>query len=207
MTQNHGLQLHLTMPNPEPQLVTETTPNPTSGPAPTPGSAPSPVATPPCHAGRWRAATIFCLLVIAIGTATGMSLFEQFKAQMSHLQKQLQTTPQIKFISVLMDDKQAPALLITFDPQDRFLQVQRLNDVKEGRDDTMQLWAVRANQAPRSLGVFASSVKTLRVPVDALALTDVPQLAISVESKGGVPPEAGPRLPYLFTGAVVQKAL
>jgi anti-sigma-K factor RskA len=161
----------------------------------------------PCHAGRWRAATIFCLLVIAFGAATGMSMFEQFKAQMSHLQKQLQTTPQIKFLSVLLDEKQTPALLVTFDPQDTALQVQRLNDVKEGREDTMQLWALRANQPPRSLGMLVSSGKTLRLPVDQLALTDVTQLAISVESKGGVTQEAGPRLPYLFTGAVVQKAL
>lgn len=136
-----------------------------------------------------------------------MSMFEQFKAQMAYLQKQLQATPQIKYLSVLLDEKQAPALLVTFDPQDQYLQIQRLNDVKEGREDTMQLWALQANQAPRSLGVLANSGKTLRLPVDLLALADVPQLAISVENKGGVMQEAGPRLPYLFTGAVVQKAL
>lgn len=175
----------------EPRPVTETTQAPTT----------------PCHAGRWRAATIFCLLVIAFGAATGMSMFEQFKAQMAYLQKQFQTTPQIKYLSVLLDAQQAPALLVTFDPQDRTLQVQRLNDVKEGREDTMQLWALRANGAPRSLGVLASAGKTLRLPVDEPALAEVAQLAISVENKGGVTQEAGPRLPYLFTGAVVQKAL
>ncbi len=177
--------------------MTETTPTNLSDPTP---------ATP-CHAGRWRAATIFLLLVIAFGAATGMSMFEQFKAQMSYLQKQLLATPQIKYISVLVDEKQAPALLITSDPQDRTLQVQRLNDVKEGREDTMQLWALQADKAPRSLGVLATSGKTLSLPVDQLALDDVTQLAISVEAKGGVSQDAGPRLPYLFTGAVVQKAL
>lgn len=196
MTQNRALTPSPSQPL-EPAPVTETTLPPAATPA----------TTTPCHAGRWRAATIFCLLVIAFGAATGMSMFEQFKAQMSYLQKQLQTSPQIKYISVLMDDKQAPALLVTFDPQDMALQVQRLNDVKEGRDDTMQLWALRANEAPRSLGMLTSAGKTLRLPVDPLVLTDVPQLAISVENKGGVTQEAGPRLPYLFTGAVVQKAL
>ncbi len=147
------------------------------------------------------------MLVIALGAATGMSMFEQFKAQMSHLQKQLQNTPQIKYLSVLLDAQQAPALLITFDPQDQSLQIQRLNDVKEGREDTMQLWALRPHETPRSLGVLASSGKTLRLTVDQLALSDVPQLAISVENKGGVTQEVGPRLPYLFTGAAVQKAL
>jgi anti-sigma-K factor RskA len=32
------------------------------------------------------------------------------------------------------------------------------------------------------------------------------ELAISVEAKGGVSPQQGPRLPYLFSGAVIQKA-
>jgi len=79
--------------------------------------------------------------------------------------------------------------------------------VKEGREDTMQLWAVTPGQAPRSLGVLAASGKTHQVPVTETALAPASQLAISVEDKGGVPEGRGPRLPYLFTGALVQKAL
>lgn len=162
---------------------------------------------PISHAAWWRAATIVCLLVMAIASATGVSMFEQFTAQIQHLQTKLKNTAQIKYIAVLLDGRQAPAMLVTLDPQDDALQIQRLNSVAEGRDDSMQLWALPANGKPRSLGVLESTGKTLRLAADDKTLTDVPQLAISVENKGGVAQSSGPSLPYLFTGAVVQKAL
>jgi anti-sigma-K factor RskA len=37
-------------------------------------------------------------------------------------------------------------------------------------------------------------------------LAGIDTLAISVENRGGVSPSQGPRLPYLFKGAVIQKA-
>jgi len=168
----------------------------------------SPTPTPPCHAGRWRAATVFLTLLLVIGFTSGWSLFEQFKAQMGHLQSQLQGTSQVKYVAVLLDAQQAPALLVTIDTHEGVMQLQRLNSVKEGREDTMQLWALgQAGTTPRSLGVLASAGKTLRLAVNEAALKDVTQLAISVENKGGVSQSQGPRLPYLFQGALVQKAL
>lgn len=162
---------------------------------------------PISSASWWRAATIACLLVMAIAATTGVSMYEQFKAQINHLQTKLQDTAQIKFIAVLLDESHAPALLVTLDPKEAALQIQRLNGVTEGREDTMQLWALPASGKPRSLGVLGSSGKTLRLPAKINTLDDVPQLAISVEDKGGVTEGQGPRLPYLFQGAVVQKAL
>lgn len=166
-----------------------------------------PTPPPPCHATRWRAATVACLLVMAIAAATGVSMFEQFKAQMAHLQDKLQGTAQIKYLAVLLDADHAPAMLITFDPQDGTVQIQRLNSVKEGREDTLQLWALPASGTPHSLGILGSTGKTLQLPVSETTLAEAQQLAISVENKGGTAPDAGPRLPYLFSGAVVQKAL
>lgn len=58
---------------------------------------------------------------------------EQFGAQVAHLQAQLKATPRIKYIAVLLDTAQAPAMLATFDPQERTMQLQRSNTVKEGR--------------------------------------------------------------------------
>jgi anti-sigma-K factor RskA len=58
-----------------------------------------------------------------------------------------------------------------------------------------------------SLGVLPSKVATPRLPVTADVLEGAAQLAISVEDKGGVDERKGPRLPYLFRGALVQKAL
>ncbi len=165
-------------------------------------------AEPPrVHVAWWRAATIACLLVIAIAIATGASMFEQFKAQIQHLQTQLQRTAQIRYIAVLLDDNRAPAMLITSDPQEGSLQVQRLNNVTEGRADSMQLWALPANGQPRSLGILASAGKTLRLPAVEKALVGVGELAISVEDRGATTQRSEPSLPFLFKGAVVQRAL
>lgn len=156
---------------------------------------------------RWRLATIACVILLAVAAATMVSMMEQFKAQVTHLQAKLKTTQQIKYVAVLLDDKQLPAMLLSFDLQDGYLQVQRLNDVKEGQEDSMQLWALDAEGRPLSLGVLPSKLKTAQLPVTDKILSQATGLAISVENKGGV--EAGrlPRLPYLFTGALVQKAL
>ena len=183
--------------------------------------SPTPTPTPKSsgHAAAWRAATIACLVVFAIVAATGMSLYEQLTAQIRHLQTKLQTTAQVKFIAVLLDDRGAPALLVTMDPQDKALQIQRLNSVVEGREDTMQIWALSsvssttssssatAGDKPRSMGILGSKVKTLRIPALEKDLVGITQLAVSVEDKGGVADAQGPRLPYLFQGAWVQKAL
>jgi anti-sigma-K factor RskA len=134
-------------------------------------------------------------------------MFEQFKAQLHHLQTQLQSTAQIKYIAVLLDESQAPAMLITLAPQEGALQIQRLNDVTEGRADSMQLWALAANGQPRSLGILERTGKTLRLTANDKTLVDVSQLAISVENKGDTTQDSQPSLPYLFKGAVVQKAL
>ena len=171
-------------------------------------NTPSPALTPhPGVSPWWRAGAYALMVVVATGIATTMSVFAQFQAQIAHLQNQLTQTAQIAHIAVLLDDKAAPALLVTFAPHEGALQLQRLNAVKEGREDSMQLWALRAGVAPQSLGVITSKAVTLRLRAAANALQGVDQLAISVEDKGGVGPARGPRLPYLFQGAWVKKAL
>jgi anti-sigma-K factor RskA len=150
--------------------------------------------------------SIFLALMLAIGLAAGISLFEQFKAQTQYMQVQLSTVPHIKYVSVLFDAQQKPAMLITLDPQDHRLQLQRLNQVLEGQEDSMQLWAVDGSGKPRSLGVLIGKLPMQGLNAGDADLADAKALSISVESKGGVAPEQGPRLPYLFSGAVIQKA-
>lgn len=157
--------------------------------------------------GWWRAAAILCLVLLAVALATGVSMMEQFKAQIQHVQGQLKETAQIKYIAVLNDDKQAPAMLVTMALQDNVLQIQRLNAVSEGREDTMQLWAMSDGDPVRSLGVLETKGKTLRLPATERDLATATSLAISVEDKGGAFTGKGPRLPYLFKGSVIQKAL
>ncbi|MDP2015454.1 anti-sigma factor domain-containing protein [Hydrogenophaga sp.] len=155
----------------------------------------------------WLGISVVLALVLLVGAATMASMYEQLKTQIVHLQERLAVTPQVRYVSVLLDAQELPALLVTMDPQAGVLQVQRLNEVKEGREDSMQLWALSAGQPPRSLGVITSKFKTLQLPAKEAALTDVARLAISVENKGGVPEPVGPRLPYLFQGWLIQKAL
>ena len=155
----------------------------------------------------WRALAIFLALVMLLGWAASTSMIVQLKAQVQHTQAKLGEVPQVRYVSVLMDDQQLPALLVTLDPKQGNLQIQRLNEVKEGREDTMQLWAIGGNQPARSLGVIESKFKTLQMPIEPAALNGITELAISVEAKGGVPQANGPRLPYLFKGWLVQKSI
>ncbi len=154
----------------------------------------------------WRALGIFTLLLLAIGMASGLSLYEQFKAQMRHMQAQLTTVPHVKYISVLLDAQNTPAMLITLDPQDGTLQLQRLNKVVEGQEDSMQLWAVSSSGQPKSLGVLAPRLPMQSLKAGEADLAHARVLSISVENRGGVSGDQAPRLPYLFSGAVIQKA-
>jgi anti-sigma-K factor RskA len=172
---------------------------------PHPENTPS-VPAPKGVSPWWRALSIFLAVLLTIGVASGMSLFEQFKAQMQHMQTQLSSVPHIKYISVLTDAQKAPAMLITLDPQDNTLQLQRLNKVAEGQEDSMQLWALSGSERPRSFGVLTARLPMQRLNAGDADLAHAQELAISVEAKGGVSPQQGPRLPYLFSGAVIQKA-
>ncbi len=155
----------------------------------------------------WRALAIFLVLVLLLGWAASASMIEQLKSQVQNTQAKLTEVPQVRFVAVLLDEQQLPALLVTLDPQQDHLQIQRLNEVKEGREDTMQLWALNGDEPARSLGTITSKFKTLQMPVEATGLNGTSELAISVEAKGGVSEANGPRLPYLFKGWLVQKSI
>lgn len=158
----------------------------------------------------WRALAILLALLLFIGGATGLSLFEQFKTQVRHLQGQLVKQSQIRQLAVLLDVQQQPAMLVTVDPISKLIQLQRLNEVSEGREDGLQLWALNGDQAPLSLGLIARRQQTPQLQLDAAALAaldSATELAVSVEGKDGVPEGQGPSLPWLFRGHLVDKAL
>jgi anti-sigma-K factor RskA len=129
-----------------------------------------------------------------------------------HLQVQLKETKQLKYVAVLTDTSNVPAMLITMNLQDNVIEIQRLNGVLEGREESMQLWAMSESDPTRSLGVLSSKMKTLQIPIAERDLASATSLGISVENKGGVLPDAkdakkGPNLPFLFQGAVIRKAI
>ena len=155
----------------------------------------------------WRALGIFLTLVVFVGWALGSSMYEQFKAQVHHLEAKLVEIPQVREVAVLLDEQQAPAMLMTYDPKNQKLQVQRLNDVKEGREQALHVWALTEGDAPRMLGVLTNKYKTQQLDVAAQALEGAQALAISVENKDNGPRDGKPRQPLLFKGWLVQKAI
>lgn len=163
-----------------------------------PGSGPT---------GYWRAAAYFFAVLLVMGAAAGISMYEQFTAQLRDLQQKVQKTAQLEFVAVLLDDKGEPAMLLTQSAGDGYLQLQRLNNVVEGPEDSLQLWAQAEVGPPQSLGVLPSKLKTARLPASEQTLAGAGRLGLSVESKGGVAQGQGPRLPYLFSGSVIRKAL
>jgi anti-sigma-K factor RskA len=167
----------------------------------------SPPSQSPGPRGYWRAATYFCLLLLAVGATAGVSMYQQFVAQIQDLQHKVQQTAQLQYVAVLVDDKGEPAMLLTQQSGEAFFQLQRLTSLVEGGEDSMQLWAVPASGPARSLGLLTPKLKTLRLPATEQTLAGVGKLAMSVEAKGGVSESQGPRLPYLWTGQLVRKAL
>ena len=155
----------------------------------------------------WRALAIFLLVVLLIGWAASASMVTQLKAQIQHVQSRLVEVPQIRQVAVLLDNQQQAAMLVTYNPKEGALLVQRLNEVKEGREDSMQVWALAGDAAPRSIGVITSKYKTMQMPVKETDLQGVTEIAVSAENKGGVATGAGPSLPWLFKGWLVQKSI
>jgi anti-sigma-K factor RskA len=123
--------------------------------------------------------------------------------QNAQLVAQLQSQPDVRYVSVLADDKAAPAMLVTFDPKHNRLTLKRVGAYQEGPDKSLQLWAIPAAGAPRSLGVLAEQ-PVLRLTAAEQVVGQSPALAISLEPKGGVPGEGGPTGPVLWKGAVLQ---
>ena len=155
----------------------------------------------------WRALSIFLSLVLLIAWAFSASMYEQLKAQIHHLEAKLVEIPQVREIAVLLDDAQAPAMLLTYGSKDQTLQVQRLNDVKEGREQSLHVWAIADGDKPRLLGVLTDRYKTQQLNVPTPALEGAQAIGVSVENKDRGPRDGQPMLPWLFKGWLVQKAI
>jgi len=143
----------------------------------------------------WRGATAAGALATVLAVGVGANLREE-----------LRRTPAVRYVAVLQDDRAAASVLVTFDPKQQQLTLQRLGDYAEGSDKSLQLWALPPGGAPRSLGVL-DRAPALRLAAAESAVRAVPALAISLEPRGGVPSERGPTGPVLFKGALIEKTL
>ncbi len=126
--------------------------------------------------------------------------------QNATLTAQLAAQPDIRYVAVLADDKATATVLATFDPKHNTLTLKRVGNYQEAADKSLQLWAIPAAGAPRSLGVLGADA-VARLAAAEQVVGQSPLLAISLEPKGGVPGEGGPTGPVLFKGAVLQTPL
>ena len=156
--------------------------------------------------GAAAAGAIATLAAVVVGVQVNGGLRATTGAQIATLQQQLQATPQIQYVAVLADDKAAASMLVTFDPKNNQLVLQRVGGFQEGADKSLQLWALPPGQGPRSLGVLGQD-KLLKLVAQEGDVKEVPTLAISLEPKGGVPSETGPTGPVLFKGELIQRML
>ncbi len=180
-------------------------------------AAAQPLQTDPQATGHWwrnllvwrgaaAAGALATLAAVVVGVQVNGGLRHTTGAQIAALQQQLQATPQIQYVAVLADDKAAASMLVTFDPQNKQLVLQRVGGFQEGADKSLQLWALPPAGGPRSLGVLGHD-KLLKLVAGEADVQQVPTLAVSLEPKGGVPSETGPTGPVLFKGALIQRML
>ncbi len=156
--------------------------------------------------GAAAAGALATLAAVVVGMQVNGGLRHTTGAQIAALQQQLQATPQIQYVAVLADDKAAASMLVTFDPKNNQLVLQRVGGFQEGADKSLQLWALPPAGGPRSLGVLGQD-KLLKLVAGEADVRQVPTLAVSLEPKGGVPSETGPTGPVLFKGALIQRML
>ena len=171
---------------------------------------------PAAHGGWWRnllvwrgaaaAGAIATVAAVLVGVQVNGGLRTTSGAQIAALQQQLQAAPQIQYVAVLADDKAAASMLVTFDPKNNQLVLQRVGGFQEGADKSLQLWALPPAGDPRSLGVLGQD-KLLTLVAGESDVRQVPTLAISLEPKGGVPSATGPTGPVLFKGELIQRML
>lgn len=157
----------------------------------------------------WRSAGlagVFTLLLATVVVSGLQTEVQRQGVQVAELQRQLLAAPDVRYVAVLNDEKAQPAVLVTFDPKNNRLSLQRVGGFQEAADRSLQLWALPPGAAPRSLGVL-SPERLLQLAAEESAVREVPALAISLEPLGGVPSERGPTGPVLFSGALIQKQI
>lgn len=176
-------------------------------------------AAPPAAAGvggwlsnllLWRGAAAAGALATVVAVVVGFQVNSGVRAsagaQIAELRQQLESAPQIEYVAVLADDQSSASMLVTFDPNNRRLQLQRVGGFQESSDKSLQLWALPPSGGPRSLGVLGQD-KLLTLTAAEAEVQQVPALAISLEPKGGVPSERGPTGPVLFKGELIKRML
>lgn len=153
------------------------------------------------HAMRpgWRDSLTFWRGLGLVSTALAAVLAVALLARQATLDA---TVPE--YVAVLSDERAHAAMLITGSAKRGRVTVKTMMPQNIASDKSLELWALPAGGAPRSLGLVAANGEvTLMLPED-MPPQSIPALAISLEPKGGSPNPNAPSGPVLFKGAWVQ---
>lgn len=96
-----------------------------------------------------------------------------------------------------------PALIVRVDLDGGTVQVRSLA-AQTPPNRSLELWYVRADAAPRSLGLVTDATARLPVPAALRTNAEGVKLAVSVEPKGGSPTGA-PTGPVIYSGKLVRE--
>ncbi len=165
--------------------------------------------------GLWRGGAIASALVAVVALSAGFSLSDingQLRGQVAklsgdkqQLSDQLAAAPEIQYVAVLADDKSSASMLVTFDPKNKRLLIKRVGGFQAQADKSLELWALPATGAPKSLGVLGRE-PVIRLTAAGSDVREVPTLAISLEPLGGAPAGGGPTGPVVLKGALIETA-
>ncbi|TAL54454.1 anti-sigma factor [Pandoraea sp.] len=112
----------------------------------------------------------------------------------------LSPMPAPRYVAVLNDNQAHAGMLVSWNPTQRTLVLERLANYPLKPNQSLQLWGLPSGGRPHSLGVLPEQGPLV------LRLAQAPQfpaLAISVEPLGGSPDPNGPTGPVIYHGAVL----
>ena len=165
--------------------------------------------------GLWRGGAVAGALVAVVALSAGFNLNQlngslrgqvaKLTGDKQQLAAQLAAAPEIQYVAVLADDKSSASMLVTFDPKNKRLLIKRVGGFQAQADKSLELWALPAGGAPKSLGVL-SGEPVIRLTAASSDVRDVPTLAISLEPLGGAPAGGGPTGPVLLKGSLIETA-
>lgn len=165
--------------------------------------------------GLWRGGAVAGALVAVVALSAGFNLNQlngslrgqvaKLTGDKQQLAAQLAAAPEIQYVAVLADDKSSASMLVTFDPKNKRLLIKRVGGFQAQADKSLELWALPAGGAPKSLGVL-SGEPVIRLTAASSDVREVPTLAISLEPLGGAPAGGGPTGPVLLKGSLIETA-
>lgn len=104
-------------------------------------------------------------------------------------------------VAVVNRSGELPALLVRIDPRAGLVQVRALA-AETPPDHSLELWSVRAGEAPHSLGIVGATVTHAVLPSGAGRSLENATIAVSVEPRGGSATGL-PTGPVVYTGRLV----